>query len=559
LILDLAVRGKLVEQDDNDEPADQALSRILAAKEQRRRTEKKRKKSGSYDEPEPLAWMVPNGWATAPLSDLVTVLNGRAYKKAEFLEQGTPVLRVGNLFTSQHWYYSDLELESDKYCDDGDLIFAWSASFGPFIWSGPRVIYHYHIWKLDLHSHKDLDKNYLYRFLMHKTQAIKKAGHGVSMVHMTKHKMEQIPIPLPPLSEQRRIVSKVNGLMSFCDELESRGTSRVTVRERASRSCLDRLVTSSSRHDLHSAWQRLGDHFEVLYDTPETLEQLRQAVLALSLDGHFTKAVRYPSGSDSELSKSIRNQRRQAWERSEAARLSGNDKAPKHSNWKNKYKEPFSINVAELPPLPDSWYWASIDELTAMVTSGSRGWKEYYADSGSLFIRSQDIKNDYLDLSRPAHVDVPPSTEGARTRVQQGDLLLTITGANVAKTAHVDRPLSEAYVSQHVALIKPVDSRLSPFIHRWLISEHRGRGRLLGRSYGDKPGLNLDNIRTLPIALPPLAEQERIVAKVDQLLLHCDGLAVGLAHRQSTTQQLLTATIHHVLNAATDAGNGAVT
>ena len=87
-----------------------------------------------------------------------------------------PVLRVGNLFTSKHWYYSDLELEPDKYCDESDLIFSWSASFGPFIWSGPKVIYHYHIWKLELHSEADLSKSFLFWYLQNKTQEIKRAG-----------------------------------------------------------------------------------------------------------------------------------------------------------------------------------------------------------------------------------------------------------------------------------------------------------------------------------------------------------------------------------------------
>ena len=69
---------------------------------------------------------MPKGWASTRLCDLVRVLNGRAYSKQDLLESGTPVLRVGNLFTSDRWYYSDLDLEADKYCDEGDLLFAWS-------------------------------------------------------------------------------------------------------------------------------------------------------------------------------------------------------------------------------------------------------------------------------------------------------------------------------------------------------------------------------------------------------------------------------------------------
>jgi type I restriction enzyme, S subunit len=89
------------------------------------------------------------GWQTKRLDEICVLVNGRAYKKDELLGAGKyPVLRVGNFFTSDHWYHSDLELEADKYCDNGDLLYAWSASFGPRIWGGDKVIYHYHIWKV---------------------------------------------------------------------------------------------------------------------------------------------------------------------------------------------------------------------------------------------------------------------------------------------------------------------------------------------------------------------------------------------------------------------------
>jgi restriction endonuclease S subunit len=219
-ILNLAVRGKLVEQDPEDEPAEEQLERIIEAKILHGRKSRATKKKRSDATAEADSFQLPDGWATAPLADLVSVLNGRAYKQSELLDTGTPVLRVGNLFTSNKWYYSDLELEDDKYCNDGDLIFAWSASFGPFIWNGGRAIYHYHIWKLPLHSPTDLSRDYLYLYLLNKTAEIKAAGHGVSMIHMTKEKMEKLEVPLPPLAEQHRIVAKVDELLVLCDQLE---------------------------------------------------------------------------------------------------------------------------------------------------------------------------------------------------------------------------------------------------------------------------------------------------------------------------------------------------
>jgi type I restriction enzyme S subunit len=237
-ILRLAVRGKLLSQDPSDESAEEQLARIMEAKmlHGRRSRATKKKQAAAPDEEDD--FHLPTGWATAPLADLVTVLNGRAYKQSELLDAGTPVLRVGNLFTSNKWYYSDLELDDDKYCDDGDLIFSWSASFGPFIWNGGRTIYHYHIWKLPLHSPDDLSRDYLYLYLLDKTAEIKAAGHGISMVHMTKEKMEKLEVPLPPLAEQKRIVAKVDELMAICDQLEA----QITQRQQDSRRFLEAVL-----------------------------------------------------------------------------------------------------------------------------------------------------------------------------------------------------------------------------------------------------------------------------------------------------------------------------
>lgn len=138
------------------------------------------------------------------LGDVCALLNGRAYNKDELLKTGkTPVLRVGNFFSNREWYYSDLDLEPEKYCDNGDLLYAWSASFGPKIWDGPKVIYHYHIWKVLLSD--NIDKNYLYYLFHRLTREIMESGHGITMIHTTKSSMENRMIPLPPLEIQQKI------------------------------------------------------------------------------------------------------------------------------------------------------------------------------------------------------------------------------------------------------------------------------------------------------------------------------------------------------------------
>lgn len=152
------------------------------------------------------------GWKTSPLHKVSTLINGRAYKQNELLDSGKyRVLRVGNFFTNGNYYYSDLELEDDKYCDNGDLLFAWSASFGAFIWNEDKVIYHYHIWKV-LYDNDLLDIQY-YRYLLNTMTAFfMKDVHGIGMVHLTKAGMEQYVLPLPPLALQQEFASKIESI-----------------------------------------------------------------------------------------------------------------------------------------------------------------------------------------------------------------------------------------------------------------------------------------------------------------------------------------------------------
>ena len=148
-------------------------------------------------------------WEMVPLGKMATLINGRAYKKENLLDEGPiPVLRVGNFFSNRNWYYSDmLDLPDDKYCDEGDLLYAWSASFGPRIWEGPKVIYHYHIWKVEIKER--IEKQFLFYLLEQDSEDIKSKGSGIAMMHATKGGMEQREFPVPPIETQRVIVSQI--------------------------------------------------------------------------------------------------------------------------------------------------------------------------------------------------------------------------------------------------------------------------------------------------------------------------------------------------------------
>lgn len=194
--------------------------------------------------------------------------------------------------------------------------------------------------------------------------------------------------------------------------------------------------------------------------------------------------------------------------------------------------------------LPAGWRRMKLGDALTLVTSGSRGWAKYYSDAGPLFIRSQDISSGQLDIERIAHVVPPSGAEGARTRVRRNDLLVTITGANVTASARVVCDLDEAYVSQHVALLRPSDQSWAPYLSLWLKSVDHGRGALTDLAYGaGRPGLNLDNLRDLVVDLPPIPEQCQIGCRVTALAVQADATEQHLRAAGDRTQQLVQATL----------------
>ena len=168
--------------------------------------------------PSGIDWIgdVPKGWKVCKLKNMYTLLNGRAYLDPELLENGKyRILRVGNLFSSDKWYYSDMELDNNKYCEAGDLLYGWSASIGPYIWKEEKVIYHYHIWKVLLGKNDLLFSYYLLKAL---TLAKQRDMHGSAMQHLTKINMDNSKIVMPPIADQRAIATYLD---TKCSEIDS--------------------------------------------------------------------------------------------------------------------------------------------------------------------------------------------------------------------------------------------------------------------------------------------------------------------------------------------------
>jgi len=183
-------------------------------------------------------------WETKRIDEICTLINGRAYNKQELLSEGKyTVLRVGNFFTNNNWYYSDLELPEDKYCEEGDLLYAWSASFGPRIWKGEKVIYHYHIWKV-VPNLNLVSKEFLFILFEWDKEKIKATqGTGTTMMHVSKGSMEERIIPLPPLKEQETIIRQLDALRAETQKLEAVYQKKLDDLEELKKSILQKAFT----------------------------------------------------------------------------------------------------------------------------------------------------------------------------------------------------------------------------------------------------------------------------------------------------------------------------
>ena len=261
--------------------------------------------------------------------------------------------------------------------------------------------------------------------------------------------------------------------------------------------------------EIDELFEQMDEGEAAIQGAKKTTAVFRQALFKAAATGELTSDWRVenpPVESGTKLLSRVLANRRTLWEAD-----------PR--NRRKKYVEPRSPDIDSLPDLPPGWIWATVQQLSTLVTSGSRGWSEYYAPEGALFIRAANLNQDRLDLSDAAFVRLPSNSEGMRTRVMHHDFLITITGANVTKCGVVDHPLGEAYVSQHVALVRPVSPEIGHYLYLWSRAYGGGKQHLEDAAYGaGKPGLNLPNIYEMVVALPPPNEQAEIAARVRRFI-----------------------------------------
>jgi type I restriction enzyme S subunit len=201
---------------------------------------------------------------------------------------------------------------------------------------------------------------------------------------------------------------------------------------------------------------------------------------------------------------------------------------------------------SDIGVIPGNWTVESLGDLADFVTSGSRGWAQFYSEYGALFIRSQNVRDGQLRFDDVQYVSPPTGAEGNRTKVELNDLLVTITGNSVGNVALVDQVFDEAYISQHVGLVRLKEPTKGEYICRYLAPNSPGNSQIAGSQSGQsKPGLNLQNLKDFRIALPPSsAELHAITSALRDVDALIDGLDRLIAKKrdlkQAAMQQLLT-------------------
>lgn len=539
LILELAVRGKLVPQDPNDEPASELLKRIAAEKAElvKQGKIKKQKPLPEISEDEK-PFELPEGWEWVRLGTLGYTQTGGTPSKsnAEYYGNDIPFIKPADI-TAQGVIYDNEGLSIKgaetlgRVAPSCSILMVCIGTIGKCQIINRTCSFNQQINSItpfvDISDfiYLDVSSSYFQSLAWDYSSS-------TTIAILNKGKWESLLVPIAPLSEQARIVTNVKKLMSLCDQLEQQSLTSLDAHQQLVETLLSTLTDSQNAEELAENWARISQHFDTLFTTEASIDALKQTILQLAVMG---KLVPQDPNDEpaSELLKHIEQK-----------------KAQLVKEGKIKKQKPLPpISDEEKPfELPIGWEWVRLGSLCEFITSGSRGWNQFYSDDGAIFIRSQDIKFDRLEFDNRAYVKLPLNTEGTRTRVEFGDLLMTITGGNVAKVAIVDLDLEDAYVSQHVALIRLVYKTINSYIYAWLICEHGGRKHLLDISYGAKPGLNLKNINDLLIPFAPQEQQENILMKVNELMSLCDNLNMVLQSAQQTQLHLADALTDAALN-----------
>lgn len=527
LVLDLAVRGKLAGQDATDEPAAQLVERI-----QKRMADSTRQGKGRKAKPVPAvgedeaAFELPPGWKWVRVRE-VTSGRGQGIPDKEFsyIDVSSIDKEVGRLGDFKVTAPAEAPSRARKVVEKSDVIYACVrptllnvAIVDREIFPRPIVSTAFAV----LNGFGLVHPKYLWVVLRspYLVGVVEAKMRGQAYPAINDAEFALLPIPLPPLAEQRRIVAKVDELMALCDCLEAAQAERGRRRDRFAAATLGRIRKTPSPMDANLVLANL----ERMSPTIASVDRLRQTLIDMAIRGALTSQNSDSADADALLGEISRKKRS----------LLDRRLMPRE-------KELPPVKDDEVPfAIPSTWRWVRVQEIACGITDGVHK-KPDYVSHGVPFLTVRDLTAgpgiSFDNCRYIAQADHEEFTK--RTKPGRGDILITKDGTiGVTRVIDTDREFS-IFVS--VAVVKMVEPKLASFISTALGSEAL-TSTIVPKGAALKH-LHLVDLRKLPVPLPPLEEQVRIVSKLKDVMALCDRLENAIKYRDNMGEKLLNSVI----------------
>ena len=547
LILELAVRGLLVPQDPSDEPASVLLEKIAAEKEQLIKEKVIRNaKLAEESEMPSVKFDVPRGWKLPLLNDLILNSSddivdgpfGSKLKASEYVDEGIPIIRIQNIgrnvFKDNGLQYLTEEKAaslSRHAFNAGDVVLnklgepTGKVCLVPDAISQGIIVADIIRIRLNEEYH---DKQYIVHCMNSPIVAYQFSGlaKGVTRQRVNLSQVRSLKVPLPPLKEQRRIVGRVDELMALCDQLEQQTESSLSAHQTLVETLLNTLL-NADQNSFDQAWERIAQHFDVLFTTEHSIDQLKQTILQLAVMGKLV-----PQDPNDEPASVLLE--KIAAEKEQLIK----DKVIK----KQKPLPPIGDNEKPFE-LPDGWEWSRV----ALMGIGSTGktpktsMTECFGGNIPFIGPGQITPSGKLLDSDKTLTEVGL---GYSTEANIGDILMVCIGGSIGKASIADKRIS---FNQQINALQPLIAS-SGYLYIAMTSNLFYQSVLASSTGSATPIINRMKWEELLVPLPPEAEQPRIVAKVDELMTLCDELKVRLQESQTTQLHLADAMAEQALN-----------
>ena len=527
-ILDLAVRGKLVAQNPRDSSPEDCLAVAREMLEKKaEQTNRHRWKPSAAVASADIPNDIPPGWVPVRVNDTGLYVNGLAFKPSDWKQTGFPIIRIQNLTDpSKEFNHAGGEFPEEVIVRNGDILVSWSATLEAFEWSRGEGVLNQHIFRV-LPAETLTTKRFLYLLLRHamRTMADSRHAHGLVMTHINRGPFLAYVVLIPPLAEQHRIVAKVDELMALCDRLEKARAEREATRDRLSASSLARLDVPDPDPMVfrnHAAFAL--ENLSPLTTRRDQIKALRQTILNLAVRGKLV--AQNPNDEP-------------------AAELL-NRIATEKAGESKKIKPTISLtSLITRCDVPSGWAITDLQSVCASITDGDH-LPPPKTESGVPFLVIGNVRSQTIEFagSRFVSPEYYEALDPIR-RPRSGDLLYTLVGSyGIPVVVRDNQPFC---VQRHIGILRP-----SNLIDVGFLARAMGSRLVFEQATACATGIAqktvpLSGLRRLLILLPPLAEQLRIVAKVDELIALCDRLEASFATGDDVRFRLLGALLTEAL------------